>query len=74
MRSPHPSALLGLAFLWTAKANTITLPQFQEGVGPYQVFSSLQTTQKGKDSLPRVLKQPSVKPLACILSILEAEI
>lgn len=37
------------------------------------LFSSLQTTQKGKDSLLRVLKQPSAKPQAWILSIREAE-
>lgn len=59
MRSPPPVCAAGDSIPVDRKRNTITLPQFQEGVGPYRVFSSLQTTQKGKDSLPRVLKQPS---------------
>lgn len=59
MRFPHPSARLGIAFLWTANATLSRSRSFKKGWGRIGFFSSLQTTQKGKDSLPRVLKQPS---------------
>lgn len=48
MRSPHPSARLGLAFLWTANATLSRSRSFKKGWGRIEFFLLCRRPRKAR--------------------------